>query len=516
LIGTLLFSLTALLCALPYPAEAAIPAQAASSGTVAAEANPQLFATMCALVAAGFGSDSGNPDFVRLRTHLLSLHGPATEAVREYFRQHAAADRGATLSRFVTFALAVGPAPKFEPVLKPADLPPDVLALNGFSQLLGNFYEEAKVEQLWRQFQPVYERDALSLRDPLGQILLSCTGYLREIVRPGSHRFTVYVEPMVGNATNVRNIGDSYVVVINPDTPSLDLIRHAFLHFLLDPLSIRYRDNLIAEQPLQRIAVRAPRLPNEYRTDLTSFFTESLIQAVEFRLRKLPQAQLDNEVNAAEANGYVLIRPLLKGLSKFEQSEPAMTYYFPDLVKSIDVISEQQRLFKAKFAPAPDSDSARERSESLDPKNQNPANSGSDLDTELNTAERLIAARDAASATEAFQRILEKTPGQPRALYGLAVATALQGDADHARALFQQVVAATNAESPAMRPEPDVLAWSHVYLGRMLDREGDREQAVDEYRSALAVTNASDAARSAAQRGVDEQYQPAGRTPSAE
>jgi hypothetical protein len=73
-----------------------------------------------------------------------------------------------------------------------------------------------------------------------------------------------------------------------------------------------------------------------------------------------------------------------------------------------------------------------------------------------------------------------------------------------------------NAESPGMRPEPDVLAWSHVYLGRMLDREGDREQAVDEYRSALAVTNASDAARSAAQRGVDEQYQPAGRSPSAE
>jgi cytochrome c-type biogenesis protein CcmH/NrfG len=173
-------------------------------------------------------------------------------------------------------------------------------------------------------------------------------------------------------------------------------------------------------------------------------------------------------------------------------------------------------LFKAKFTPAPDSDSARERFENQDPKSQTPANSGSDLDTELNTAERLIAARDAPSAAEAFGRILEKTPGQPRALYGLAVATALQGDADHARALFQQVVAAMNAESPGMRPEPDVLAWSHVYLGRMLDREGDREQAVDEYRSALAVTNASDAARSAAQRGVDEQYQPTGRSPSAE
>jgi tetratricopeptide (TPR) repeat protein len=138
------------------------------------------------------------------------------------------------------------------------------------------------------------------------------------------------------------------------------------------------------------------------------------------------------------------------------------------------------------------------------------------LDTELNAAERLIAARDAASAAEAFGRILEKSPEQPRALYGLAVAMVLQGDADRARALFERVVAAVNAASPEMRPAPDVLAWSHVYLGRMHDREGDREQAVDEYRSALAVANASEAARSAAQRGVDEQYQPAARSPSAE
>jgi tetratricopeptide (TPR) repeat protein len=516
LIGALLFSLTVLLCTVPVPAEAA--PQTASQGTVTAEANPQLFAVMCALVAAGYGADSplDDQDFARLRTHLLSLRGPATEAVRDYFHQHSVPDRGATLSRFVTFALTAGPAPKFEPVLKAADLPPDVVALNGFGQVLGSFYEEAKIEQLWRQFQPVYERDAEGLRGPLGQIVLACTGYLREIVRPGSHRFTVYVEPMVGNATNVRNIGDSYVVVVNPDSPSFDMVRHAFLHFLLDPLPIRYRDNLIAEQPLQRIAVRAPRLPNEYRTDLTSFFAECLIQAVELRLRKLPQAQLDNEVNVDEANGFVLIRPLLKGLVKFEMSEPAMTFYFPDLVKSIDVISEQQRLFRAKFAPAPDSGSARERAENRDTKTPAAANSGSDLDTELNAAERLIAARDAAPAAEAFGRILEKSPEQPRALYGLAVASVLQGDADRARALFQQVVAAMNAQSPEMRPAPDVLAWSHVYLGRMHDREGDREQAVDEYRSALAVANASEAARSAAQRGVDEQYQPAVRSPSAE
>jgi len=91
----------------------------------------------------------------------------------------------------------------------------------------------------------------------------------------------------------------------------------------------------------------------------------------------------------------------------------------------------------------------------------------------------------------------------------LAVACILQGDAERAIALFDQVVAAAQADSPQMRPEPSALAWSHIYLGRMHDLQDDREQALEEYRAALAVGNSPETARSAAQRGIEQAYQPA-------
>lgn len=318
------------LCGAPASIRAASP-QAESAGPIAVEANPQIFATMCALVAAGFEADSvpADPDLAQLRTHLRSLHGPAAEALRDFYSHHALADSGATLSRFMTFALVAGPAPNFEPVLKGEALPPGAFALNGFSEVLANFYEEAQIEELWHKFEPIYERAAIGIREPLGQIVVSSTAYLREILRPGVRTFRVYIEPMVGNETNVRNIGDRYVVVINPASPSYDLMRHAFLHYLLDPLPIRYRDKLLGEQPLLFIADRAPNLPSEYRTDLASFFDECLVRAVEFRVRRLPAAQLTQEVSSAEANGYVLIPPLIRALAKFGGFRTIDEFVFP-------------------------------------------------------------------------------------------------------------------------------------------------------------------------------------------
>lgn len=501
--------------AISRPAEAA-SAETEETGPVAAEANPQLFATMCALIASGFegGSATDTPELAQLRTRLRALHGPATDAMRDYYRQHAFGDPSATLSRFVTFALVAGPAPDFRPTLAGGELPPDVVALGGFSEVLAGFYREAQIEQLWREFGPAYGGAAANMREPLAQIVFACTGYLREILHPSPRKFRVYVEPLVGSETNVRNIGDTYVVVVNPASPSIDMMRHAFLHYLLDPLPIMYHDKLLAEEPLLVLADRAPNLPYEYRTDLTSFFTECFVRAVEYRVRKLPQAQLTQIVNTAEGNGYVLLRPLLKALAKFESSEPAMSYYFPDLVRSIDVLAEQQRLKKATFAPESEAGEADEIAESHGAAKENKRAPASDLDVEMTSAERMIANRDSALAAEAFEKILAKSPGQPRALYGLAVASVLQGDADHARELFQEVVTAANAASPQMRPDPTVLAWSHIYLGRMHDLEDDRDQAVEEYRAALAVENASESARSAAQGGIEQAYQPAARNPS--
>ena len=215
--------------------------------------------------------------------------------MRDYYRQHAFGDSSATLSRFLTFALVAGPAPDFRPsIAGGGQLPPDVVALDGFSPVLAAFYREAQIEQIWREFEPAYDRAAANMREPLAQIVYASTGYLREILRPSARKFRVYVEPLVGGETNVRNIGDTYVVVVNPASPPIDMMRHAFLHYMLDPLPITYHDKLLKEEPLLVLADRAPNLPYEYRTDLTSFFTNAWcerwnIGCARFRRRNSPR-----------------------------------------------------------------------------------------------------------------------------------------------------------------------------------------------------------------------------------
>jgi hypothetical protein len=62
-----------------------------------------------------------------------------------------------------------------------------------------------------------------------------------------------------------------------------------------------------------------------------------------------------------------------------------------------------------------------------------------------------------------------------------------------------------DSETPV---EPEVLAWSHVYLGRIYDLQEDRDAGVAEYRAALAVKGAPESARTAAQGGIETAYQP--------
>jgi hypothetical protein len=54
--------------------------------------------------------------------------------------------------------------------------------------------------------------------------------------------------------------------------------------------------------------------------------------------------------------------------------------------------------------------------------------------------------------------------------------------------------------------EPRLLAWSHIYLGRMLDLECKRDQAVAEYKLALEDRDGQQDTRLAAERGVKAAY----------
>ena len=207
------------------------------------------------------------PALVTLRENLLQLHGPATEALRQFYREHALAGSGETLARYIAFALVAGPPPDFQYQVKEDQLPPEVLQIQGFREILANFYREARLDRTWAQFQQAYDNGTERFNYPVRQIVTTSNGYLREILKPNGRTFIVYLEPLVGTRNILRNSGDQYSIVIGftQDVPE-DQIRHAYLHFILDPLTLQYRKDIQTKSALLNVAALAPGCPSNIMT----------------------------------------------------------------------------------------------------------------------------------------------------------------------------------------------------------------------------------------------------------
>jgi hypothetical protein len=195
-------------------------------------------------------------------------------------------------------------------------------------------------------------------------------------------------------------------------------------------------------------------------------------------------------------------------LQKFEKDQPSMSYYFPDLISGINVQAEQQRLRGIRFAAATGAADTLERQNTPDNVQ------ASELERLLDQGNREIANRDGAAAAATFQTALSKYPNDPQAMYGLAIASVISGQGDRAGELFEKIVSASSstgasAQSPSTAADPTVLAWSHIYLGRIHDLQDERDLAVNEYRAGLAVDGAPEAARVAAQNGITAPYKSA-------
>ena len=119
----------------------------------------------------------------------------------------------------------------------------------------------------------------------------------------------------------------------------------------------------------------------------------------------------------------------------------------------------------------------------------------------LVTAEKRLAAGDPKGAQQLAQQALDKKIGdQGRALFILAQVAVANRNRDGAQDSFQKAIEASK--------DPTVLGWSHVYLGRILDMKEEREAALQEYRAALDAGGKSPEIKAAAERGLEQAYEP--------
>jgi hypothetical protein len=480
--------------------------QPAPVTTVTVDGSEAMFTTMCALLASGYEADvsaaNWSPMRAQLRDRMQHQQGTAVEVMRNFYKQHELADPGQMLSRYIWFGLISGPAPKFEPVLRRDELPPEVIALEGFQEILSNYYKEQKIGELWRQVQPIYNHEIEQIHDSVAQVAFVTTGYLREILDPASQRsFTIIVEPLVGRITNVRNFGDHYSLVVSGSGQiPLDMVRHAFLHFLLDPLPLQYSHVVAVKLPLFLAAAGAPRLDADLKDDFPSYFAECTVRAVELKLKRMSPGERESAMDIDDADGYVLVRPLFAALAKFEQSEPGMKLYFPDLVRSIDVATEQKRVANIKFARGGVKSEVTDAEVLARHRAAAPTTFPNDAETiaALTEGERRIAEKNPRAAEASFQKVLVKYPDQPRAWFGLGVVAMMEQDGTRAKEVFGRLTSGDHAATQ----DPLVLAWSHVHLGTIYDIEGQPDRAKSEYQAALAVDGAPEKAKQAATKAL--------------
>lgn len=476
----------------------AAPSAAAEQGEL--DASPALFSVLAAINAAGYDADidspSNHPVRQRVRKALASRDIPSLQDLKRFFREHRRSDWTAELSQYISFALVVDGPPDFNYRLRRNELPPDVSPLHELPELMARFHREAGIDELWNLAQPDIDAVIERYHEPVTRAVMEVNGYLRFV--SGSYlgrRFQIYVDLLgAPNQIHSRSYGDDYFVVLTASAePQVEDVRHAYLHYLLDPMVMRFSNELEEKKALGDYALGAPFLEDYYKHDFLLLATESLIKAVESRLAR-GEARRQELIRQALEEGFILAPHFGEQLPAYEAQEQAMRFHMPELLKSIDLRREERRLDRYEFPTE-----RRVRQAKVVPAEQPAALSGPQRTAE--EAERFYADRELEKAREAYLRLLTETPDKnlhAKAYFGLARIAALENDPETAFQLFQRTLEAG--------PDPQTRAWSFVYLGRLADIAGEREEAGRYYRAALAVDGASDAARTAAEGGLQKSF----------
>lgn len=474
----------------------AFSARAQTGETGQLDASPTLFTVMAAINAAGYDADLSSPNNHPLRgqvrAELAKQNIPSLAAIKNFFEQHRKRSDTDELAQYISFALAAGPPPAFAFKVRDLELPPDVVPLKNLTPLLAAFYKEANIAGLWQQSQPEIEKYLVRYHESVSEAVLGVNAYLRQQTSGfKGRRFQIYVELLAApNQIQTRSVANDYTIVITPSSEVRTAdVRHAYLHYLLDPLATRYQEVLERKKPIIDHAMRAEALDDSFKQDFLLLATESLIKAVEARLDRRPAS-----VQQALRQGFILAPFFSEHLSVYEKQEQAMLFYYPELVGAIDLKSEDRRLTQVEFDKEAPVRLAPPRLghtvEAAPPPLTGAAKT-------LDDAETAYAARDLDKAKSLYLAVLQQTDDKAThgaAYYGLARIAALQKDPETANKLFEKAL--------ELEPEPPIKAWVLVYLGRLAIAAGEPGQASHYFESALQVKGASAAAQQAATQGA--------------
>ncbi len=476
---------------------ACLSAAAAEQGQL--DASESVFTVMAAINAAGYDADidspSNNPLRLAVRRELAARKIPCLDELKAFFAEHRQKNPAREYSQYLSFALSTSDPPMFEFRAVMNEVAPDAAALEGLGPLLTRFYREADIPALWKKSQPAIDQVIERYHAPVTLAVRDVNAYLRSTGSFSRRRFQIYVDLLgAPNQINIRSYASEYYVVVTPSAePQVGDIRHAYLHFMIDPLSIRYSEEIDKKKSLIDFAAGAPALEEAYKQDFLLLTSECLIKAVESRLA--PAGAGAAMVDQALKEGYILTPYFAEQLPLYEKQETAMRIYLPEMIKAIDLRKETRRLDGVTFAAERAVRKAKHAPEA-------PKAAQSPAEKTIEEAEQVYGKKDYEKAKTLFARILRETDDrtlQARGYFGLARIAVLQNDPELGDKLFRKTL--------ELAPDPFTKSWSLVYLGRLAEIAKETEEALEHYRAALEVQGAAPGARQAAEKALGDYRQ---------
>jgi tetratricopeptide (TPR) repeat protein len=515
----------------PMYAREKAPSLDPAGPTISLIPSESVFIMAAALNTCGYdeGLDQSGPIRKHVRDEMNQALAQSEDARTKrdtlclYIAQHRMTGSERDISQYISLALYLTPPPELELTADLTEMPPDSTQVAEIVPLLRSFAAAVDLHGIWLASHRSYDDEIDTLHDTLSQMIVSTNLYLK---MPAStydgRRFIVVIEPQLSpTMVNARIYGTDYVVIVSPVNGKIPManVRHTYLHYVIDPLLYARSNAIDHEQPILKEIHDAP-LDFRFRSDTVALTIECLIKAIEARTmdtnipeykipagvdrsqlpryeheRELYQQQVDAVKWAAVGHdmrqGYVLTQYFYEQLLQFEKDPASLKDTIGEMVYGMDVDQQIHRARQTEFDKEGDEDILQQ--------SKPRALTGLDL------AEAKLASGDVPAATAIAQKVLASqndsiasTADAARAHFILARVDLMTGHPDQAVEDFQRTIATSK--------EQRLLAWSHIYLGRMLDLECKRDEALAEYNEALAVRDGQLDTRLAAERGVKAAY----------
>jgi hypothetical protein len=430
-------------------------------------------------------------------------------------------------------------------------VPEDLRPLMSFIPLVQEFYIKSNVKELTQKYLGVSEAYAAAYRRPVGEMIYQILEYFHlrpetiinmkpliissgepgskvkketSVARTRSRQVFLIPDPLSAAGSSIarddflnqkedllsRRVGDDYLVSVGPFS-NIDAVRTTLVRFVLDPLIERkLKTTITKKEPLLKLVKAVPTANREYQNSVYQIVRESLAQAADARLRRLhsidrrggySEDEASYDLAQAYLRGAVLAFHFYESLKGLETVGIGIEDFYDQMLETIKFEREEKRASEFEPIVARVSASRKKAGEAGGREASGGLYAGT-LTKKILDSDDLIREKRFVEARGLLEEVLVAEPKNVRALYGMARIfsqsqsvveanpDAEENDkiqAQHERFKIAMSYYRRVIENSSQETEKWMVQWSHVLIGRILDFQEFRQDAINEYEKAIAL-----------------------------